>query len=180
MFPPFKRRLKNWPRKSSVIKIWVVNSSPTILLGKIQQLALLPASCAQLVIPQAVADEIADGPVHDPARIWLNSSGKGFIRPNVPIPNIIANWDLGAGETQVISWCLSNPESEAILDDGAARKCAYTLGIQMTGTLGLLMRYKKNHQISALAPLVDQLLENGFRIDPATLEYVLNWANEGR
>ena len=161
-------------------KTWVANSSPTILLGKIQLHVLLTASCAQLVIPQAVADEIADGPGHDPARLWLANAGRCFIRPNVPIPNVVATWDLGAGETQVISWCLSNSGCEALLDDGAARKCAQTLGVPMTGTLGILMRAQKNHQISTLAPLIEQLLQNGYRIDHQTLDYVLKWANEGR
>ena len=49
----------------------------------------------------------------------------------------------------------------------------------MTGTLGILMRAKKNNQIVALTPLVKQLVQNGFRIDPQTLEYVFEWANEG-
>ena len=160
-------------------KTWVVNSSPTILLGKIQQLNLLSALCAQLVIPQSVSAEIMDGPDHDPAKLWLAKVGRDFIRPDVPTANIISAWDLGAGETQVLSWCLSNPGFEAILDDGAARRCAQTLGIPMTGTLGILMRAKKNNQINLLAPLVEQLLQNGFRIDPQTLEYVLDWANEG-
>ena len=160
-------------------KTWVVNSSPTILLGKIQQLNLLTVLCTQLVILQAVADEINDGPIYDPARLWLASSGRGFIRPDVLIPNIVATWDLGAGETQVLSWCLSNPDCEAVLDDGAARRCANTLGIPMTGTLGVLMRAKKNSQIATLTPLVEQLVQNGFRIDPQTLEYVLDWSNEG-
>ena len=129
-------------------KTWVVNSSPTILLGKIQQLNLLTVLCTQLVILQAVADEINDGPIYDPARLWLASSGRCFIRPDV-------------------------------LDDGAARRCAKTLGIPMTGTLGVLMRAKKKSQIAALTPLVEQLVQNGFRIDPQTLEYVLDWSNEG-
>lgn len=157
---------------------WVVNSSPTIVLGKINHLSLLSTLCSQLVIPQAVADEIYEGPPSDPARCWLNSSGRSLIRPNVPIPNIVATLDLGAGETQVISWCLLNPDCEAILDDGAARKCACVLGILMTGTLGVLMRAKKNHQISALTPLVERLLQNGFRINHKTLQFVLDWANE--
>lgn len=137
-------------------KTWVVNSSPTILLGKIQQLDLFSLLNVRLIVPQAVADEIAEGPSQDPARLWLAKLGRGYIRPNMTIPNIVANWDLGAGETQMISWCLANPGCEAILDDGAARSCAQTIGIPMTGTLGVLMRAKKNQQIAVLAPLVEQ------------------------
>jgi predicted nucleic acid-binding protein len=159
-------------------EVWVVNSSPTILLGKIQQLDLLPGLCEKLVIPQGVVDEIMNGPNYDPARFWLSQSGHGFISPDVPIPAIVANWDLGIGETHVISWCLANPGCEAILDDGAARRCAKTLGIPMTGTLGVLMRAKKHGRISAIAPLIQKLMENGFRIDGKTLDYVLNWADE--
>lgn len=161
-------------------KIWVVNSSPIILLGKIQQLALLPASCSRLVIPRTVACEIAQGPVGDPAAVWLSSPAQGFVHPDVPVPQHVAAWDLGAGETQVISSCLAKSGSEAILDDGAARDCARTLRIPIIGTLGVLMRAKKAGRIAALAPLVDQLLDNGFRIDARTLRFVLDWANENR
>jgi|GEM_PF-3993593 len=40
------------------------------------------------------------------------------------------------------------------------------------------MRAKKHGGIPAIAPLIQKLLENGFRIDEKTLHYVLDWASE--
>ena len=161
-------------------KTRVANASPTILLGKIGQLALLREPGTRLVLPRTVANEIVAGPAHDPARLWLSDPGQGFIQPDPPINPTVASWDLGAGETCVLSFCLENPGSLAILDDGAARDCARTLNIPVTGTLGVLMQAKKTGRISELAPWLDQLLENGFRIDAVTLRFVLDWDNETR
>ncbi len=36
----------------------------------------------------------------------------------------VANWDLGLGESHVLSWVYSNPGYEAILDDRAAKNAA--------------------------------------------------------
>ena len=47
---------------------WVLNASPLIVLARIGRENLLPALADQIVIPQAVAAEILDGPVQDQAR----------------------------------------------------------------------------------------------------------------
>lgn len=88
-------------------KHWVVNSSPLILLAKINQQHLLPQLAESIVVPQGVIDEINAGPQNGSA--WLLIS-------NSPIPIVIIEsapeflaWDLGAGETQVLSYALHRP-----------------------------------------------------------------------
>lgn len=82
---------------------WVVNASPLILLAKVGRIDLLPKLAAELVIPASVADEIRAGPPDDPARNWLVSAAAPRIKPDAPIAAEIASWDLGAGETAVLS-----------------------------------------------------------------------------
>jgi hypothetical protein len=48
---------------------------------------------------------------------------------NPSLSTIIANWDLGSGESHVLSWALSYSDYEAVVDDLAARKCAKALSI---------------------------------------------------
>lgn len=70
-----------------------------------------------------------------------------------PTPELAA-WDLGAGETAVLSYALANPGWVAILDDGAARKCAVTFGIAVRGSLAVVILAKKR----GLIPQAKQVL----------------------
>jgi predicted nucleic acid-binding protein len=156
----------------------VLNASPTILLAKIGFLEILFKLCPYIVIPQGVYEEILAGTPDDPARRWLSRQGKQWVQAAKPIVPAIAAWDLGIGETQVLSWCYGTPEHEAILDDGQARKCGKTLGIPVRGTLGIVMLAKRENLIDSLEPWFAQLLEYGFRIDPKTLDTALQWAKQ--
>jgi predicted nucleic acid-binding protein len=49
--------------------LWVVNASPLIVFGKIGQLDLPTRLPNEIVVPQAVADEIVAGPESDAARL---------------------------------------------------------------------------------------------------------------
>ena len=106
----------------------VVNASPLILLAKIGRLALLSHLYAEIVIPKEVAAEIRTGPVGDPARSWLNVSGQSWIREVGAIEPVIAAWDLGMGESEVLTWAHRHLGYEAIVDDRAARNTDPTIG----------------------------------------------------
>jgi predicted nucleic acid-binding protein len=47
-------------------------------------------------------------------------------------------WDLGAGETAVLSYALANSGWTAVVDDNAARKCARSFAISAKGTLAVV------------------------------------------
>ena len=96
---------------------WVINASPLIVLAKISQISLLPQRCSEIVIPTGVVQEINFGLGDDPAKIWLNNEGASWIRAVEPIEPVVASWDLGLGESHILSWAYQNPGYEAILDD---------------------------------------------------------------
>ena len=55
----------------------------------------------------------------------------------VPTPSIderIQAWDLGLGESSVLTWGYTHQGTEIIIDDLAARRCATALGIPFRGT----------------------------------------------
>jgi len=120
-------------------------------------------------------DEIHAGPAHDPARHWLETNGTNLIHPNIFLSPVIAAWDLGLGESYVLSWCERHSDYVAILDDGMARKCANILGIRVMGTLGILMLAKQQGHLDTLSPLLTQLAQNGFRINAKTFEFIVSW-----
>ena len=67
-----------------------------------------------------------------------------------------------------------------LMDDNAAKKTAKFLGMTVTGTLGILIRAKKEEYIPAVRPLLDALLADGLYISDAVRDYVLEAAGEGK
>jgi predicted nucleic acid-binding protein len=110
-------------------ELWVVNASPIICLAKAGYLQLLDQLGASILIPEAVVREIEVGPAGDPARKALES-GWGTRASPARIPESVLEWGLGAGETAVLALALERPNGMALVDDGAARRCARTLGVK--------------------------------------------------
>lgn len=95
----------------------------------------------EIIVPQAVVEEIGAGESGDPARKAI-SSGKYPVVDISALPEIIA-WDLGKGETAVLSYALTNSGWTAIIDDQAARKCARSFSIPFKGTLAVVILARK-------------------------------------
>ncbi|MCP4358752.1 MAG: DUF3368 domain-containing protein [Chloroflexi bacterium] len=153
---------------------WVVNASPLILLAKVNHLDLLDQLSPSFVVPNAVVTEILAGPPDDPARRFLETTPVNTVAVS-PHP-LVAGWDLGMGETAVLSHALNNPPYKAIVDDGAARRCARTLAIPLAGTLAIIVAAKQKQLIPAAAPVLQTLLSHGFRIQESVLRRVLREA----
>lgn len=151
---------------------WVVNASPLIVFGKIGQLDLLTRLSKEIVVPQAVANEIAAGPENDAARLAVEAKMFRLNEAEEPTPELAA-WDLGSGETSVLSYALVNPGWTAILDDGAARKCAVTFGIAVKGSLAIVILAQKHGLIPRAKQVLHTMQEVGLRLDERTIRRVL-------
>ena len=157
---------------------WGVNASPLILLAKVGHLALLPKLTVQRVVPAGVVDEIQAGPVSDPAQAWLRGEGTRWVLPDLPPDPAVAAWDLGTGETAVLSWARQDRGFEAILDDRAARKCAAVEGIPTRGTLGVILAAKVRGLIPSARAVCDSVMQAGLRIHPAVVRDALKLVGE--
>ena len=157
---------------------WVVDSSTLIILGKLSLLHILPRLCDNLIIPDGVATEILSGPDEDRAKSWIKEDGKKYQKNIGPISINIASWDLGIGETEVISHCRWNPQNVAIIDDRAAKKCAETFALKVKGTLAIIMSAKNAGLISEVKSVLDRMLEYGFRIKSTLYKKILEMVNE--
>jgi predicted nucleic acid-binding protein len=161
-----------------VVKRWVVNASPIISLAKIDRIHLLSELCDQVVIPQGVANEINLGGYADSAVTWLQQAGQPFIQPAPTIDSRIASWDLGLGESEVLSWAINNPGYEAIIDDLAARKATKILQIPVRGTLALVVLAKQMGYISSVKQDLESLIQVGLRISPTVVTQAISLAGE--
>jgi predicted nucleic acid-binding protein len=157
---------------------WVVNASPLIVLGRINYLFLLQHLAEEIVVPAGVAKEIARGPEDDPARQWLQGQGRELLREIQIVPPVIIAWNLGLGESEVLSWAYQNPGYEAVLDDRAARNCALSLNLPVRGTMSLILLAKKGGHLKDITPILLQLEQAGFRIGPNIISAAKKLANE--
>lgn len=161
-----------------MIKRWVVNASPIISLTKIDRIHLLSEICDEVVIPQGVADEINLGGYTDTAVTWLEQSGQVFIQPAPEPDSRVSSWDLGLGESQVLSWAIKYSAYEAIIDDLAARKAAKILQIPVRGTLAVIVLAKQMRYIASVKQDLENLVQVGLRISPTVLAQAIALAGE--
>lgn len=161
-----------------MVRRWVVNASPIISLTKIDRIHLLTDLCDEFVIPQGVADEINLGGYADSAVSWLQQAGRRFIQATPKPDSRIASWDLGLGESQVLSWAANHGDYEAIIDDLAARKAAKVLQIPVRGTLAVVIVAKQMGYIPSVKQDLENLVEAGLRIGPRILSQAMELAGE--
>ena len=85
---------------------------------------------------------------------------------DVTVSAVVQAWDLGPGESAVLSWAHQVPGTEAIVDDLAARRCARVLGVAVRGTLGLVLLAKRRGRIPLARPVIETLRRDGmYRAD---------------
>ena len=156
---------------------WVINASPLILLGKINQLELVERLASYLIVPQSVIDEIAAGTQDRSTQSTLNWA-QHHIHPDIAVPVSILNWDIGAGESQVLAQCMRHNGSKAVLDDGEARAAAQSHRIRLLGTLGIILRAKQSGLIAEAKLLIEQLLTNGSYLSDSLVREALRKVGE--
>lgn len=155
----------------------VTNTSPLQYLYQAGLLELLPALYGSIVVPQSVVEELSKGreagvPLPDVSALdWVEVRGA---REPALLPLVT---DLGQGEREALAIALESHGS-VLLDDALARKHAELFGLRFTGTLGVLLRAKREGHLEAVRPVLDRLDELGFRLGPAARAEVLSLAGE--
>ena len=71
---------------------------------------------------------------------------------------------LDSGEASSIALAAENPGCQIIIDERKGRRVALALGLDLTGTLGLLIEASAQGFITADSDLLDSLDRSGFRL----------------
>ncbi len=69
--------------------------------------------------------------------------------------------ELDKGESEVIVLACEQKVDEVIIDEKIARMQASIIGLGVVGTLGLLLRAKKQRLIPEIRPLTEKILKAG-------------------
>ena len=161
-----------------MIKRWVVNSSPLILLGKIDNLDLLGALSDVAAIPKAVTNEVGAKPDGVSILQGIKQNPRYRIVNDEVVSPEVLSWDLGAGETQVIANALLHGADRVVIDDLEARRCARSMGLNVIGTLGIVGRAKVVGQIERATPVIERLRENGLYVSEELVQRLLHEVGE--
>lgn len=156
----------------------VVNSTPLIILGKINRLDILRNVYAEILIPRAVFDEVTVR--NDEASKQLKAAGEWirveYIKDRSEKKMYKAK--LHDGEVEVMVLAKEQNADLLVIDDYAAKKTAKYLGFSVTGTLGVLLKAKEQGEIASVAPLISEIKNNGFYISKEVEQMVLRQAGE--
>ena len=149
----------------------IADASPLIALQQIGQISLIEQLFERILIPSAVVREISPSLPNLPA--WITTRDL-----TQPIEPEILRASLGAGESETLTLALHVGAHLVILDERPARKLARVLGLSVVGTAGILLAAKRAGLIPRVRPLLDALIEKGFRVSSALRDKILADAAE--
>ena len=156
----------------------VSNTSPLLYLYRIDGIEWLPKLFDDIWIPEAVKNELQAGrskgydvPSPDDYS-WLN-----IVNPK-STPSELLALDLGAGEIAAMALALENSDRVVLLDDMLARRTAQTAGLQVWGTLKVLLEAKSQNLIEKIEPHVAKLSDSGMWVSAEVKQRILTLAGE--
>ena len=133
-----------------------------------------------MTVPPAVVTELAEGVrrgVFLPALAELPWVTVRPVRDHGLLPLVTG---LGNGEKEVLALGLETPDYLLVLDDRDARRHAVATGLEITGTLGILLLAKECSLLDSLRPALERFQALRFRLGNALHQQILDLANEGR
>ncbi|MGB8643782.1 MAG: DUF3368 domain-containing protein [Anaerolineae bacterium] len=155
----------------------VANAGPLIALARIGKLDLLPALYGYLLIPPAVQQETTREPeLAGSAELssanWLHVTR---VKNNAEVQRLQFWLDPGESEAIVLA---QEQNATLLMDERRGRAIAATLGLNVTGTVGILLAAKTQGHVPVVIPLLDALITAGVRISPRLYEQATQLAGE--
>lgn len=148
----------------------VADTGPIHYLVLIGEIGLLPQLFDNIVIPQAVCDELSHEHAPESVKEWIDSR-PAFIHIE-PDPPLEDTGKLDPGEAAAIVIAKKAKADFVLLDDREAREIAVSESIPVIGTVGILESAAAKGLVE-LGVSFDRLLRTNFRISKAYLDDAL-------
>jgi len=160
----------------------VSNTSPLSALAIIGRLWLLRAQFGTIRIPKAVWTELSRLEHATGKQALEQAHAEGWIQvhetANRPMVEILST-TLDAGESEAIAMSLEWPADLLIMDESSGRAMSRNLNIRITGTLGVLLKAKRDGEILYLKSEMDRLVQDaGFFVSDRVRNTFLAEAGE--
>ncbi|MUG93388.1 DUF3368 domain-containing protein [Scytonema sp. UIC 10036] len=154
----------------------VSNTSPILNLAIVGQLELLRRQFGEILIPNAVLEELKVNEERLGSQAIREAISSGWIQTqevsNEPLAQLLKQ-TLDRGEAEAIALAIELKADWTLLDEREGRKVAKSLGLSVTGVLGVLLRAKQTGELKSLQPVFNDLVNKaGFRISPELLAQI--------
>ena len=153
----------------------VSNASPLINLTRIGKLDLLRKLYGELVIPEAVWQEVVVAGGGQPGADEVKAATWVKLRAitNEQLVKALQQ-ELDAGEAEAIALALEVGAELLLMDEHLGREVAHHLGLRCTGLIGVLIEAKRKGLIATAKPCLDALRDMaGFRVSDVLYVRVL-------
>jgi predicted nucleic acid-binding protein len=139
----------------------VANSGPLIALARLDLLHLFPALYGEIIIPQAVHDEILAGV--SGARELSEAAWLHVRQPSDPdLVERLSAW-VERGEAEAIALAIEL-SATLLVDDRRARQVATRSRVPLESSVVLLALARDRGLIGAVAPLIDELVRANYSL----------------
>ncbi|OGF65713.1 MAG: hypothetical protein A2Y62_10400 [Candidatus Fischerbacteria bacterium RBG_13_37_8] len=163
------------PGKKSQI---IINTSPWIALTLCNQLDILPHMYSIIYMPEAVKREILAGGKLSVGAKELRAKRWVKIAKIKDSNKITLLHELDQGEAEVIILAKEKGIDTVLIDEKIARMQAKILGLNVIGTIGLLLKAKNKGIITSIKPSIEQMMQNGIWIREEIFKGILKSAKE--
>jgi predicted nucleic acid-binding protein len=92
------------------------------------------------------------------------------------LPDVLAALD--PGETAVIMLALEQGLRQVLMDERKGRRVAAAAGLSVSGTVGVILRAKRNGHVRAVRPLLRGLRDTGLWLADDLIERTVREAGE--
>lgn len=158
----------------------VINTSPAIHLHAVLPggLGALPGLIGDVIVPWEVGQELAAGHAKDSTWQEIQMLPGILHRPSAIAVHPLLSTQIDMGEAAVIQTAMDESHDAVILDDLKARRIALTLGLQVTGSLGILLQAKHAGLLPSMKAAITTLEQRGMWMAPALVAKAIQLAGE--
>lgn len=154
----------------------VADTSALVALAACDVLAALDQLFKRVRVPTAVFEECTVIGKPESARLRTYLEGK-VVKVDIQ-ELVIAAGRLGQGELEAMALYRRLHADFLLVDDHRARKVARLNGMEVIGSLGMLLRAKEAGLISEIRPLIALIQTTGVHYGDQLIENALRLANE--
>jgi len=157
----------------------VINTGPIIaLVAALGDLHVLESLYQRVLVPLEVSNEIHTGDSSEFAAaefdqaLWLEK-----LSTPISITPFLAN-SLDSGEASVIQLALDENVKTVCIDESAGRRIARLNGLTLTGSIGILLRAKREGFAFSMQSAIQRMKDRGIWLSDKVVEFALKEAGE--
>jgi predicted nucleic acid-binding protein len=157
----------------------VINTSPLIaIVAAMGGFNVLQSLYTNVIVPFEVSQEILIGGTTGlgvtefQADFWLQ---KQTVPVNIS-PILLNSLDIG--EASVIQLALNKNISTVCIDEAVGRRIARLSGLAVTGSIGILLRAKKEGYSLSIKTAIEKMLNHNIRLSQRVIDFALKESGE--